>query len=51
MILHHPHKVVSVGGDGNASLYLYRMDVILPKFTRIDESTTKEELEPLIWWR
>lgn len=31
-----PHKVIEAGGDNNAALYLYKKEVILPVFNRLD---------------
>jgi len=31
-----PHKTIKSGGDKNANLYLYKLDDILPVFSRID---------------
>jgi hypothetical protein len=32
-----PHRVIDCGGDKNASLYLYKQDIIFDIFHRIDE--------------
>ena len=46
---YQPTKIVEVGGDGNATLYLYRMDFILPAvFVRIDELGKDELLDAIL---
>lgn len=37
-----PLKVITAGGDGNASLYLYKKEIILKEFNRLDEMDSKE---------
>jgi len=41
----HTGRMISTGGDGNASLMLYRMDTMLPAiFVTLDDGETLEEL-------
>jgi hypothetical protein len=42
-----PKRIIEAGGDGNATLYLYDANVILPVFTRIDDKNPKK-LEMLV---
>lgn len=42
-----PHKTIKSGGDKNANLFLYRLDDILPVFTRIDNVNADDLLSSL----
>jgi hypothetical protein len=48
-----PHKVIACGGDDNASLFLYRQDVICEQlFVRIDElkgNDVAESIRNILW--
>jgi hypothetical protein len=37
-----PWKVIQAGGDGNADMYLYKKDVILPVFTLLNNLTQEK---------
>lgn len=43
-----PHKIVDVGGDDNASMYLYRQDVIFDDIFKRVDNLSPDELRTLI---